>query len=223
MKLNRTTVGLVFVLVVLMFSTLTLLYWDFVRDTIIVPVYYLLWVSSLILKSVPQGVYLAVLIFISVIIGWSTLEAVRVKESAGGAGRKQPEVTARYLHWKKLCTGLYSGVFARDTFTWEARRLILSILAYQNGLEIADVETMVKDGTLPVPATIRDLIEQRVIRVSRPTPRRIESTVLCLRRLFRTVEPHNDSPVDDRIDEIVTFIENQLEFNDARSQSQANR
>jgi hypothetical protein len=76
MKLNRTTVGLVFVLVVLMFSILTLLYWDFVRDTVIIPVYYLLWVGSLILKSIPQGAYLAILIFISAIIGWNTLEAV---------------------------------------------------------------------------------------------------------------------------------------------------
>lgn len=219
MKLNRTTIGLLFVVVVLVFSILTLLYWEFVRDTIIVPVYYLLWVGSLVLKSIPQGLYLAILIFISIIMGWNTLEAVRVRQSAGGTERKQPQIVSRYLHWKRLCANLNSGVFARDTFTWEARRLILAILVYQTGLEIAEVETRIRNGTLTVPDSIRDLIERRIIRGSRPAPRRIERAILRLRRLFLNVESPTDPQMDDRIAEIVTFIETQLEFNHAGRQS----
>jgi hypothetical protein len=151
---------------------------------------------------------------------YSGASSVRVKQSSEGADRKQPEVTARYLHWKKLSDNLSSGMFARDTFAWEARRLILSILAYQYGLEMAEVETKIRDGTLPVPGSIRDLIERRIFGGSHPTPRRIERTVLRLRRLFLKVEPRSDSQMDDRIDEIVTFIENQLEFNHAGSQPQ---
>lgn len=223
MKLNRTTISLVFVSVVLFFSILTLLYWDFIRDTIIVPIYYLLWVGSLVLNSIPQAAFLAILIAVSVIIGWNTLEAVRVRQSGEGAERKRPEVTARYLHWKRLCANLNSGLFARDTFAWEARRLILSILAYQTGLEIPEVETRVRNGALPVPDSIRELIERRVIRDSRPAPRRIESAILRLRRLFLKVESKTDPQVDDRIAEIVSFIENQLEFNHAGSQPQSYR
>lgn len=60
MAVDKARIGLVFILLVLLFSILALVYWDFVRDTIIIPIYYIIWVIGLILKSIPQGVYYAV-------------------------------------------------------------------------------------------------------------------------------------------------------------------
>jgi hypothetical protein len=221
MRVNKVQIGFIFVLVVLVFSTLTLLYWDFMRDTIIVPIYYLFWVSDLMLKSVPQGAYLAFLIFICVLIGWNTLSGVRVRQIPSRFEGSHPQTDTRYAQWKRLYSNLHSSPFARDTFAWEARKLILSILAYQDGIKTSEVEAMVKDGTLPLPDSIRDLIQQKKIRDSQPTLNRMESTRTRLRRLFFKAKLQHDPQIDTLVAEIVSFIEHQLEIDHAGNQSES--
>src|SRR4051812_23075979 len=104
MTINKTKTGIVLVVVILLFSLLTLAYWTFVRDTIIVPIYYLIWVGNLTLKSVPQEAYLAFLILISLIISVNTLLSMRVRQITRSVEEISSQSNSRYSHWRNLCS-----------------------------------------------------------------------------------------------------------------------
>jgi hypothetical protein len=209
---NKVKIGIVFILAVLVFSALTLLYWDFVRDTIVVPIYYFIWVGNLTLRSVPQQAFLALLMLISILIGLNTLISIGAKATPNSFTDAPSQTDSRYASWKKLCSNLSSSSFARDSFAWEARTLIIAILANQNGIEPTEVELKIKSETLVVPPSIKDLIQYRKIKDMPLTPQGSESIIVRLGRLFRKEVPQNNSPIDSPIAEIVAFIEHQLEI-----------
>ena len=211
-KLDKLRIGLVFILVTLIFSILALIYWDFVRDTIIVPIYFLIWVTSRILKSFPQTAYLALLILISILVGFNTLRGIKNKPLTSHPEAKNAEVESRYLRWRQLCARLYASPFSREQFAWEARRVILSILAYQRGIDLSEAEAMVKNGVLDVPEPIRNLVQQRDLQVSRRTPHGLKGTILRLRLSFRQTESQADPLIDSQVAEFIKFIERYLEI-----------
>jgi ABC-type multidrug transport system fused ATPase/permease subunit len=214
--INKKKIGIVLVVVILLFSLLTLLYWSFVRDTFIVPIYYVIWVGDLALKSVPQQAYLAFLILISLFIGVNTLLSMRVRRFTRGVERIPTQNESRYNYWRKLCSNLYSSPFAQDTFAWEARKLILSIFAYQNGIESAQIEAMIRNDVLSVPEPIRKLIEEKKIQDFNPAPKPTENIVIRLQRWLFPVEASQKLPIDDAVTEIVAYIEYLLEVDHAR-------
>ncbi len=216
MTINQRKMGIVLVVVILAFSLLTLIYWSFVRDTIIIPIYYVIWVGDLALKSVPQGAYLAVLILISLMIGVNTLLSMRVRRSTRGVGEIHTPNDSRYTYWKKLCSNLYSSPFAQDSFAWESRKLILSIFAYQNGIEIPEVEAMIRNNVLSVPAVIKKLIEEKKIRNFIDNPQPSENIIFRLRRWLFPVEDPQKKSIDDAVAEIVAYIEHLLEIDHVR-------
>jgi hypothetical protein len=217
MAVDKARISLVFILLVLLLSILALVYWDFIRDTIIIPIYYIIWVIGLFLKSIPQGVYFATLVFISLYIGFKTLESVQGERSTKRLEKDRPESGTQYQRWKSLYTNIDINPFARHRFVWEARKLILSILAYEQGINSAEAETLVPNGTVAVPEPIRNLIEEKKIPGSRPPINRIAHAVFWLRRLLFKVDTENDLQIDPLVGEIISFIEHRLEINHAGS------
>ena len=206
LKLNRTRIVLAFVVVAFAFSIITLLFWDFVRDSIIVPVYYVIWVGGLFLKSIPQSIFIGILVLISLVIGLNTLRNIRLQPNTGGGKRKPQSVDTRYLHWKRLYDNLYISRFSRTLFNSESRKLILSILAYENGIDSTEAEARTKRGTLNVPDGIRNLLQQRDFPDAAP-PSRLQS---LRQRLGRIIAPPNPQ-VDALVAEVITFVEQHLE------------
>ncbi len=138
-----------------MLSVLTLLFWDFVRDTIVVPIDYLVWVSGLVLRSIPQELYLALLLLISLALSVNTVERIRSKQATGIYEPSRPQGESRYHRWLLLVSKQSASPFYRDIFVSEARNLILSMLAYDHGIDSAEAETRVRNGTLAVPERIK--------------------------------------------------------------------
>ena len=216
MTINKTKIGIVLVAVILVFSLLTLFFWPFVRDTFIVPIYYVLWVSDLALKSVPQEAYLALLVLVSLIIGVNTLMTTRVRRFTRDAREMPSQSDSRYTYWRNLCSNLYSSPFAQDTFAWEARKLILSIFAYQNGIETAQVEAMIRNDALSVPTPIKKLIQEKKIQDFNSTTKQTENGVLRLRHWLFPVEDPQKQLIDHAVAEVVDYIEHLLEIDHAR-------
>jgi hypothetical protein len=218
MTVSRARIILIFVLFVLLFSILTLLFWDFIRDTIIVPIYYFIWVIGLILKSIPQGVYWAFLVLLSLIIGFKTLESTQVERNFERREGDQPQADTRYLYWRRLCTNMDISPFSRQRFAWEVRKLILSMLAYEWGIDIAEAETLILTGTLDIPDAIRFLIEEKRIPDAKPPLNRIASAILRLCRLLLKADSERDPQTDTLVAEIIGFIEQHLEIGHAGNQ-----
>jgi hypothetical protein len=211
MTSNRAGMLLAFAVFVLIFSGVTLLYWEFVRDTILVPIYYFLWVGGLMLNSVPQGVYLALLIILNLVIGVRTVGDLRAGQRVRRVIRNQPPPGTRYLHWRSLCDRAYVNPFSKSWLAIEARKLVLSILAYEQGVDLAEAEALVRNGVLDVPDTLRDAIENKYM-LSAPLPNRLTGMLFRLRRLLLRADTSPEPHVERLIAELISFIEHRLEI-----------
>lgn len=214
----RLRISVALGIVAIIFSVLSLLYWDFIRDVIVTPVYYLLWLADLMLKSIPQEVFLVLLIVISIIIGLSTLEKIRAKVPVQERERNRSAGVSRYLEWKRLCEIQDSNQFVRNQFTWETRKLILALIAYQEGVDAATAEEMVKNGDLAVPDRVRILMQRREVPVSDKVQNSLKNPFLRLRQMLLGGNAANEPQIDPLAEEIVAFIEQCLEINHVGNQ-----
>ncbi len=205
MALDKGKIGLAFVLVVFVLSVLTLLFWDFVRNAIVVPIDYLIWVGGLIIRSIPQEVYLAAFVLISVVLSLNTIDRIRSKPANRNYEQSPPQGDTRYHRWRHLSGKQSVSPFYRDIFTTEARNLILSMLAYDLGIDSAEAETRVSNGRLEVPERIRDLIEKRDIRIQPRPSSRIQAALRWL-RLLKADAP-SDPQLDSLVAEVIDFVE----------------
>jgi hypothetical protein len=215
MSKKKRTLGLALIATVFIFVLFTLFFWDFVRDTIVVPIYYLTWVGSLILNSISQEVYLVLLVLLSIVIGNNTLQSIRVRPIPQNHRQNRPNDSARYVYWRRLYKHLVVSQFSRDRFVWETRELILALLAYQEGLASFQVEAMIANNMIDVPDAVRNLVMRKEIQVSMPTSRAIERSAQWLRRVLFKVESPIDPQISHQVDEIVGFIEHRLEITHA--------
>jgi hypothetical protein len=212
-KLGKLRYVLAVLSVALMFGILTLLFWDFVRDTIVVPIYYVVWVGGLVLNSIPQGIFVGMLIIIGMLMALNTLGHMQLRPGERSPERGGAQADTRYQYWRRLSDNLYASRFSRNLFFSDARKLILSILAYEQGIDVAEVTPLVKAGALEVPANIRALFQQSEIQeaVSAPTPS--ESIVRRLqRRLLGQSNSQRNPQLDSLTAEIIGFIEQHLEI-----------
>lgn len=214
MTFDRAKVALAFALMVLLFGLLTLLFWDFIRDVVIVPIYYFVWVVGLTLKSIPQGIYFALLLLLSLFIGLKTLDSVQVRQPFRQLERNPAQVNTQYRHWKSLCDSVHNSKFYRDRFIWEARKLVLAVLAYEQGIDSAEAETLVRNGTLVVPDAILALIERKIPAARSPLVG-ATGVLARLRRLFVRGDADRNLEIDRLVVEVIGFIERRLEIDHA--------
>lgn len=210
MKPDRSKIGLALLLTALVFSVLTLLYWDFVRNTLVIPLYYLLWVGDLTLKSIPQGAFLAALVVISLVMAVNTLRRLRRTPLTAHLQRSHAPPHSRYRQWRNLYRNLYTSEFTRNLFLSDARRLVLSLIAYEQGVDTLEAEALVKSGAFAVPEAVRKLVERRDIYGLNPPSNRLK---IILRRLGLLKPEASINPqLDGMVDEFIRFIEQYREI-----------
>ncbi len=202
--------------ILIIFGSLTLFFWNFVRDTIVIPIYYLIWVAGLLLMSLPQAVFLAVLVCIGIFIGLNTLGRMQVKsapsrrESLAALGR------SRYQSWMRLCLGLPLNSLNRTDFVREARHLVLAVLSFQEGMDLDQVEQLVANRSLLVPEAVRRLILSDEILVSESRVNWLGKLVAKFRRWFHRGLSQKDPAMEQQVIEIIHFLEYRLEMNHER-------
>jgi hypothetical protein len=211
MVINRTRILLAFAVFVVIFSAATLAFWEFMRDAVFVPVYYLVWVVGLLVGSVPQGAYLAVLVILSLVIGGKTVEGLRTRRETHRTIRSRPDAGTRYRHWSNLCEYANDNPFFSNWFAVEARRLVLAILAHEHSINSVEAEEWVLNGTLEVPAALRAMIGNKRMP-SRRLPDRFADLRSRLRRLLGRPDSGPGMDPEQLIAEVIGFVEQHLEI-----------
>jgi len=210
----KTRLLLAFTALVLVFSALTLIFWDFMRDTILMPVYYVVWVFGLLVNSVPQGAFLTVLVLVSIFVGMKTLSAMRDEQRIRRVYQNQPAPGTRYLHWRTLCLLAYGNWFSKGRLSYEARKLVLSVIAYEQGVGIADAEVLVRSGAIPLPAALAEVVHTRYVPDT-PLSSRFTGILAKLRYTLSRSEPPRDPQVERLINELIQFLETRMEMTHA--------
>jgi hypothetical protein len=205
-KTKRAWLGVALVATLLIFSVLTLVAWDFVREAIVVPLTYLIWLGGLILNSIAQEIYLIGLIIVAGVIALNTLNKLQRKPASTRLTSAGSGDASRYRLWLRLCMAAPASEYSRVELAREARKLIVSVLAYQEGLAQPEVEQKIVSGALPVPDTVRKLFQERDLMSTPRPPQRL------WQRLMRKAGRQPDPLLNQSLEEIVQFIENRLEI-----------
>ncbi len=212
MKFEKVRVSLIFLAVLYIISLICVVFWDVVREQIIVPLYYLVWVGGLILKSISQKVFLVLLVIGCFIIGASTINRLRGKESKKPSAKPSTVVTSRYRFWSKLLAHSLTSEFFRWEFALEARKLIFSIYGFQEGLDLEEAELKIARRELPVPANVKLLVEKREIPTEAPVRNWLDRWIYNILQQFSIQEPQSDQKRSEKIEEIIHYIEDRLEI-----------
>jgi len=212
MKLPRTQAAVAILAVLVIFGILTLAFWNFVRDTIVIPIYYLFWEGGLIINSISQNAYLIILSGIILLIALGSLRNIQWEGSEALPDAQLKRVPTRLQFWARVCGNLQSSGFARDNLASEARKLILAILSYQEGIDPMQLEQMILASQYRVPDPVMFLFVHHRFNETSASEKSIRGIVQNLRYwLLRQPRPVDPS-LEDQVEGILNFIENRLEI-----------
>lgn len=213
---NIKRLALLLVPLLVLVIVLTILLTDFVREAIVVPISYVLWLGNLVLKSISQILLWAWLPVIALFIALRSLSTAKKDKPIGIVS----EAETRYPRRQRVDFWVIQihhshGYFGRTRFAEHLGRLILDILAYQERITPWEIEQRIENGDLEVPPEVRSYLHEKRRRYSEGSGglyqrlrRWLKNAVAILikgRSSARSSQHHPD------LETIVAFLEKQLE------------
>jgi hypothetical protein len=195
---------------------LTIFLTDFVREAIVVPISYILWLGNLVLKSISQILLWAWLPVIAFFIALRSLSTAKKDKPI----RIVSEAETRYPRRQRVDFWVIQihqshGYFGRTRFAEHLGRLILDILAYQERITPWEIEQRIENGDLEVPPVVRSYLHEKRRRYSEGSGglyqrlrRWLKNAVTILIKGRSSVRPASHHP---DLETVVAFLEKQLE------------
>ncbi len=186
-------------------AALLFVFRDFVRQQLLIPIYYAVWLGGLLLRSLDQSLLWAMLLgsvgVIALVTVLRNLRGFSRADSARGGGASAGRVSfwARQIAWSARA----------DYFHEESRRatlrLVCAVLANQNRLPLEEVEARLQNGELGAPPEVLAFLQGQP---SGGTSSR-RSLWRSLRSLMGIETPSEED--DPGFVAVVQFLEDQLE------------
>lgn len=183
---------------------------DLVRVYILMPLYYFGWVLNLLIKSLHQSVFWVMLIILGFLFAVRSL-AVFEQLPERQEIMHTRERSSRFRFWWHNVRMLRSSSHSFSYSSFEMRRLIIGILAYQENITPNEVESLISKGNLQVPPEVARFITKRSMGKSDKNENAFERKLNDIRHFFSG----RDNPVDPSLDRdmniVIQFAESLLE------------
>jgi hypothetical protein len=195
-------------LILLLAAPLVLVLRGFVREAVVVPLLYVLWIGRLLFRSIPQSLLWALLLAVALLLATRSLveRKKRLRETRGA----EAERTGRVGLWARRIRLTARGDYSRWGLAQHLGKLALEVLAHQERLSARQTRRYLETGELDVPPEIRAYLHAR-FRPTPPRPIGIFSRLMQRRRLGVQVSPLDVDP-----EAVVRFLEGQLEVQHER-------
>jgi hypothetical protein len=159
---NFRRLGIIAVILVILSTVLIFLAQDFIREVFVLPLSYLVWVIGILVNSSSQDFYWYILVVIAAMIAW---RSVTDRKKA----RPLPQhpildlladqtSSGRATYWavkvNLLRTG--NGPYYTKSFHNALGHLLIDLLAFRYRMSTRQAEDAIKDGSLDVPAEVRE-------------------------------------------------------------------
>jgi len=198
--------------VLLVFICLAVVFREFVRVNLVIPIYYLGWVIGQILASIPQSVIAFTLGIVGIILAFIGLEKFQNRVIAVRKGRLTLQETTRYQFWLRRFQRLDTNSFYTENLATELRRFLLGLLSDQESLPTWEIEQQIMNGTFEVPPDVRLLVQNRGFGGQRsqdnPFKRWVQEWIGRIWPDKRPAQPA--SPNQAKVETIIHYIEDRL-------------
>ena len=200
---------------ILVLGLLTVIFWDFVSQNVILPIYSFFILAVYGINSVQQSIYLFLLILIatagSVVFLGSAFSQDKPPQY-GSFAQYAIDIDNPYAYWKMHTGNLTRNVFSNEEFARVSRKLLLEMLAYQEHRDPIETEMMILRQELELPPEVQYVIEHRKLRASAQEANWFQRQ---WRRILRWINRDNHTPTTEALQEveaIITFLEQRLEI-----------
>ena len=184
---RRIIVPLAIGLVILLAAVvLSLFVRDFVRQAIVVPVAYIVWLADLVIRSIPQSTFWAVAVVVVVLVAWrnigSNRAALILRRPATVPILKEHSDRSVFSTRLEYIARMNDSPFAREKLAFELRLLLVKLLSHRERLSENEIERRIRVGELVAPPEAQILLTNWQTWLS--VPNRV-SPILQLARLWR--------------------------------------
>jgi hypothetical protein len=190
-------------LIVSVFLTIILALWitDFVRDIIAVPLLYLIWLSSLIFKSLPDGFFWSVFILVVIILAFRSFSKTgqtRLKRKRSATAYRSP-----VEGWARLIKNAEEGEYSRWQLAKSLNRITWDLWGYEERPSLQEMENRLQTEALTPEiqayflAGLQPYLPNPTSRFLARWNRRRRSTPLSLspETVVQYLEDHFDNPM----------------------------
>jgi hypothetical protein len=158
-RLRKSTPGIPILLAGLVFVTflvLAIVFQETLKEVVLVPLLYLLWLGNFILKSFDQRCIWLLALIITVLTSLSISRPKQKTQKTNLASPKRRDLSAgRIQFWQGQIRVSSSTVYTRTYRRSELRQLTFKVLAYQENCSIEEVRARLRTGQLQVPTEVR--------------------------------------------------------------------
>ncbi len=192
---------------------------DVVREAIVIPVSYWIWVIGLFVDSTPQIFFWIMLLLISLFIAYRSTRPPK-KDPAEPIpyrdySRSNGVNYGRVAYWSNRVNTMHMGSFYRSMLNELVGRLLLDLLSYRHRLTPRQIETRLEKGQFVVPPEIKEYLTKNVLK-------REIGPIGFFPYLFRQIrawfvskfvspgDPRTIQP-DQDLDRVLHYIEEELE------------
>jgi hypothetical protein len=205
----------VFILIaVILFVNLVLaiIFRDFIRENVLIPILYLFWYIRLGLNSLGETCLWPLALIILVVISFTILRKNKKStQTDRGYSEASGQVeVGQVAYWMKYIRRQSMGIENLSFSSFRMKELVLSVLAYQENLTNAELESELDQGRVVVPKELQNII-QSPDHANGPMTRSASLKNKIL-RWFRTRSNSDHSADNPEMDKLVRYLEAQLEI-----------
>ena len=223
---SRTRLLVYLILALIPILGLLLLGRNFVRDVVVVPVEYNLWLAGLAIRAVPQYIIWGILCGLVLIFALSSLMAGKNSPPPVEKEELMRTRSERVAFWTLQIRMRARGNYSRLRFADFFCKLILDILTYTGQVSQEQYEDALKTGVLDVPPEVLAFLKIRLTPLYElRSPSFFSRLRSGIRRLF--VSParqpgqseltkrsaRKGAALDEELESAVTYLEHELEVN----------
>lgn len=167
------------VLAVLLLVSIVVIFWmrEVVREVLVLPISYLLFVAGIFIDSTPQVFFWVSILLTTFWIAYRSMSSKRrkppplIRPVADNSSGRQP-FSGRVSSWAAKVRQMrkYNSSYYRGTFHQSLARLLVELLAHRYRLTPLQAEERLRNGVLDVPAEVRAYF---LSSMGRPEPIRI--------------------------------------------------
>lgn len=189
-------------------AVLAVFFRDWVREQIVVPMTFFFWVIGLLLRSVDQQVYWAILIIAGAIIAFSVLWPGMPAPADREPSQRRSSSVSRYRQWYTYIDNMENSAFSGDSLARELVRLTVNILAYQQNMSSDEIYRQIDNAEIALPEDFLAFLRRRGF-VNKPTPQPawLDLVNRILRRKPPVRPPDQLSALEKEVESILVHIE----------------
>jgi hypothetical protein len=193
---------------------------ELVREVIVIPVSYLIWVVGILVESTNQFYFWLVLLFISLMVASRSLRPKKKDRELDSEVPVPEEVgivpgRGRVGFWAMRVKLMRLGPYYQGSFNEGLSRLLVEVLAHRHHLTIRQVEQNINNGTLDVPDEVRKFVHTNLWQRELKTANYVSIFLRNLWEWFltkvRKVADGPESAMDPDVVRVIKYMEEELE------------